>query len=308
VNKPFINEMDMLRLRRSLLMCRLAANSTALVNKQHPGYSTKLQTLDELLQQLLGEPDRKIALFSEWTSMLDLIEPLVKKHNADFVRLDGDVPQRARAALVQRFQTEPQCRLFLTTNAGSTGLNLQAADTVINVDLPWNPAVLEQRIARAHRMGQTNPVQVYILVTEGTIEESLLATLAAKQDLALAALDSESDVDQVLMTRSSEALKQRLERLLGAKPAIDRRPSSHAASHPGGRSGRQCGSNGRDSNGRDSGVRDCCRVRRCAGGIDLGRGGFRGGSGWLGGRQRGVFGRGAAERLGKRRCCWHWCC
>lgn len=219
VNKPFINEMDMLRLRRSLLMCRLAANSTALVNKQHPGYSTKLQTLDELLQQLLGEPDRKIALFSEWTSMLDLIEPLVKKHNADFVRLDGDVPQRARAALVQRFQTEPQCRLFLTTNAGSTGLNLQAADTVINVDLPWNPAVLEQRIARAHRMGQTNPVQVYILVTEGTIEESLLATLAAKQDLALAALDSESDVDQVLMTRSSEALKQRLERLLGAKPA-----------------------------------------------------------------------------------------
>lgn len=219
VQKPFINEMDMLRLRRALLMCRLAANSTALVDKQHPGYSTKLQTLDELLQQLLGEPDRKIALFSEWTSMLDLIEPLVKKHQADYVRLDGDVPQRARSALVQRFQTEPQCRLFLTTNAGSTGLNLQAADTVINVDLPWNPAMLEQRIARAHRMGQTNPVQVYILVTEGTLEESLLATLSAKQDLALAALDAESEVDEVRMTRSSEELKRRLERLLGAKPA-----------------------------------------------------------------------------------------
>ena len=79
--------------------------------------------------------------------------------------------------------------MFLTTNAGSTGLNLQAANTVINVDLPWNPAVLEQRIARAHRMGQKNPVQVYLLVTEGTIEEKLLATLSAKPGLALAALD-----------------------------------------------------------------------------------------------------------------------
>ena len=85
------------------------------------------------------------------------------------------------------------CRFFITTNAGSTGLNLQAANTVINVDLPWNPAVLEQRIGRAHRMGQKQPVQVYVLVTEQTIEENLLTTLSAKKDLALAALDPESD-------------------------------------------------------------------------------------------------------------------
>ena len=86
--------------------------------------------------------------------------------------------------------------MFITTNAGSTGLNLQAANTVINVDLPWNPAVLEQRIGRAHRMGQQQPVQVYVLVTEETIEENLLATLSAKKDLALAALDAESDVSR----------------------------------------------------------------------------------------------------------------
>ena len=111
------------------------------------------------------------------------------------MRLDGSVPQKQRQELVHQFQTDADCRLFLTTNAGSTGLNLQAANTVINVDLPWNPAVLEQRIARAHRMGQTQPVQVFVLVTEGTIEENLLATLAAKKDLALAALDAESEVD-----------------------------------------------------------------------------------------------------------------
>ncbi len=69
---------------------------------------------------------------------------------------------------MHEFQTDPACRLFLTTNAGSTGLNLQAANTIINVDLPWNPAILEQRIARAHRMGQKNPVHVYKLVTEKT--------------------------------------------------------------------------------------------------------------------------------------------
>ena len=96
------------------------------------------------------------------------------------------MPQKDRQALVNRFREDPNCRLFITTNAGSTGLNLQAANTVINVDLPWNPAVLEQRIARAHRMGQQQPVQVYVLVTEGTIEEGLLNTLSAKRDLAMA--------------------------------------------------------------------------------------------------------------------------
>src|SRR5207244_3928502 len=120
-----------------------------------------------------------------------------EKRGLPFVRLDGSVPQKLRQGLVHEFQSNPGCRLFLTTNAGSTGLNLQAANTVINVDLPWNPAVLEQRIARAYRMGQEQPVQVFVLVTEETIEEKLLSTLAAKHQLALAALDTDSDVDQV---------------------------------------------------------------------------------------------------------------
>ena len=134
------------------------------------------------------------------------------------MRLDGSVPQKKRQEIVNRFQNDPQCRLFITTNAGSTGLNLQAANTVINVDLPWNPAVLEQRVGRAHRMGQKQPVQVYVLVTEETIEESLLGTLSAKHDLALAALDAESDVTQVDFKSGVEELRRRLEVLLGAKP------------------------------------------------------------------------------------------
>jgi superfamily II DNA or RNA helicase len=217
VRKKFISEMDLLRLQKELLVCRMTADSTCLVDKQKPGYSTKLERLDELFESLFEEESRKVIVFSEWTTMLDMIEPLLRKRKLEYARLDGSVPQKKRQELVHRFQTDAGCRLFLTTNAGSTGLNLQAANTVVNVDLPWNPAVLEQRIARAHRMGQRQPVQVFVLVTEGTIEESLLATIAAKKDLALAALDVESDVDVVDVASGMHELKGRLEVLLGAR-------------------------------------------------------------------------------------------
>ena len=218
VNKPYISEMDLLRLRKALLMCRMAANSTYLVDKQVPAYSSKLAELHALLGQLCQEEGRKIILFSEWTTMIGLVEPLLEQHGMGYVRLDGSVPQKKRQQLVKRFRDDPECKVFVTTNAGSVGLNLQAADTVVNVDLPWNPAVLEQRIARAHRMGQKRPVQVFVLVTEGTIEENLLATLSAKHELALAALDAESDIDKVDLASGMEELKRRLEVLLGAKP------------------------------------------------------------------------------------------
>jgi superfamily II DNA or RNA helicase len=223
VRKKFISEMDLLRLQKALLMCRMTADSTVLVNKERPGYSTKLEQLDEIFERLFAEEGRKVVLFSEWTTMLDLIEPLLAKRALRYVRLDGSVPQTKRQQLVQEFQTNPDCRLFLTTNAGSTGLNLQAADTVINVDLPWNPAVLEQRIARAHRMGQKRPVHVFVLVTEQTLEESLLTTLAQKKELAQAAIDFDSQIDSVDLQSGMSELKSRLEVLLGVLPeaAVD---------------------------------------------------------------------------------------
>ncbi len=218
VRKPFISEMDLLRLRQALLMCRMAANSTFLCDKREPSYSSKLARLEEILEQGFAENGRKAVLFSEWTTMLGLIEEILQRLKLSYVRLDGSVPQRQRQQLVNEFQSKPDCRLFISTNAGSTGLNLQAANTVINCDLPWNPAVLEQRIARAHRMGQKQPVHALLLVTEQTLEESLLATLSAKKDLALAALDVGSDIDEVALVSGAEELRGRLEILLGAKP------------------------------------------------------------------------------------------
>lgn len=218
--KKYLSEMDLLRLQKALLFCRMAANSTYLVDKVPPGYSSKLAEFENLIDQLIDEEDRKIVLFSEWTTMLNLIEPILGKRRVSYVRLDGSIPQKKRQGLINAFQKDRRCKLFITTNAGATGLNLQAANTVINVDLPWNPAVLEQRISRVHRMGQKRPVQAYLLVTEETLEEKLLGTLSAKHDLALAALDPESAVDTVHLASGMEELKRRLELLLGTKPVV----------------------------------------------------------------------------------------
>jgi SNF2 family DNA or RNA helicase len=218
INKKFLTEMDILRLQKALLMCRMSADSTFLVDKQAPGYSSKLNELKILLDQLIGEENRKILLFSEWTTMLNLIEPLLEESRVKYVRLDGKVPQKKRQGLVHRFRKDRECRLFITTNAGATGLNLQAANTVINVDLPWNPAVLEQRIGRAHRMGQKRPVQIFVLVTEDTLEESLLGTLSAKHALSLAVLDPDSKASEVALASGMDELKRRLEILIGNKP------------------------------------------------------------------------------------------
>ena len=218
LSKRYISEMDLLRLQKALLICRMAANSTFLVDKQHPGYSSKLEELDMLLENLMAEKDRKIVLFSEWTTMLNLIAPILEKHRLNYIRLDGSVPQKKRLGLISQFQKDPECKVFITTNAGSTGLNLQSANTVINVDLPWNPAVLEQRIGRAHRMGQKRPVQIFLLVTKDTLEESLLGTLSAKQALFLATLDPESENASIDMASGMDELKKRLEILIGNKP------------------------------------------------------------------------------------------
>lgn len=217
--KKFMTEMDRIVLMACLTNARMACDSTYLLDQEQQEYSSKLERLTELLEALFEDPTRKIVLFSEWRRMLDRIESRIAGLGANFVRLDGQVPQKKRAELIARFQNDPECRVICMTNAGSTGLNLQAANTVINVDLPWNPAVLEQRIARAYRMGQKNPVHIYKLVTvapgtDETLEERLLDTLASKQDLADASINFDSNVNEVAMVSGMEDLKRRLEVVL----------------------------------------------------------------------------------------------
>ena len=150
--------------------------------------SAKLDALIELLGTLLDE-GRKVLLFSQFTGMLDLVEPALDRRGIDYLRLTGDTPGRARAGIVRRFQDGAAPLFLISLKAGGVGLNLTAADTVIHYDPWWNPAVENQATDRAHRIGQDKPVFVYKLICQGTVEEKILALQARKAELAQAVLE-----------------------------------------------------------------------------------------------------------------------
>jgi superfamily II DNA/RNA helicase len=127
--------------------------------------------------------------------MHELLVRRMKKKRFDHVLFHGGVDGTQRKALVDRFREDDRCRAFLATDAGGVGLNLQHASVVVNMDLPWNPAVLEQRIGRVHRLGQRQPVRVVNFVAQGTIEEGMLSVLKFKKSLFAGVLDGgESEV------------------------------------------------------------------------------------------------------------------
>jgi len=172
----------LLKLRQVCCDPRLVKLDSArkIVAKGHAA-SAKLELLMEMLEELLDE-GRKILLFSQFTSMLGLIEDEVKKARIPYVKLTGQT--RDRVTPIDNFQNGVVPLFLISLKAGGTGLNLTAADTVIHYDPWWNPAVEEQATARAHRMGQDKPVFVYKLMTQGTVEEKILALQSRKKGLA----------------------------------------------------------------------------------------------------------------------------
>ena len=128
----------------------------------------------------------------------------------------GTVPQKRRRAEINAFKSDPLCRVFLSTDSGAAGLNLQNASVVINCDLPWNPAKLEQRIARAWRKHQTRPVTVINLVSENTIEHRMLGTLSNKQALADGVLDRMGDLKEIKLQSGRQAFLAKLQQLVTA--------------------------------------------------------------------------------------------
>ena len=182
--------------------------------------SPKLEELERVLEGLLQEPDRKIIIFSEWERMLQLVRELAGELGVEAAWHTGSVPQARRREEINRFKHDPACRLFLSTDSGSVGLNLQAASAVINVDLPWNPAKLEQRIARAWRKHQTRSVTVINLVAEKTIEHSILYLLESKQALADGLLDGHGDLGALKMPSGRGAIIDRMRAMLDGVEAL----------------------------------------------------------------------------------------
>ncbi len=184
----FLSDKDQRRMTCALQNMRMSCNSTYLLD-QETDHGVKADELAALFDDLFADPEAKAVVFSQWTRTHDIVIRRLEARGLGYVSFHGGVPSEKRPALVERFRDDPTCRVFLSTDAGSTGLNLQRASTLVNMDLPWNPAVLEQRIARIHRMGQSRPVRIINFVSKGTIEEGMLSVLAFKRSLSAGILD-----------------------------------------------------------------------------------------------------------------------
>lgn len=206
------------KLLRELAVMRMLCDTPYILDHE-TRTCPKLEELDRIFDEVLAAPDVKVIVFSEWERMLELVRDLCRKRGLGYAWHTGSVPQQKRRTEIRLFKDDPHCRVFLSTDSGGVGLNLQNASVVINCDLPWNPAKLEQRIARAWRKHQKNPVTVLNLIAADTIEQRMLGTLEAKRTLADGVLDLKGDLHEVPLRPAGQSFLQRLEQTLSAAPA-----------------------------------------------------------------------------------------
>ena len=191
-DRHFLSDKDRKRLLLLLSQMRMICDSSYILD-QKTRYDTKVEECVNIVSDIISEEGEKVVVFSQWERMTRLIAKELEAKEIGFEYLHGGVPSEKRKNLVDNFMNEPSSRVFLSTDAGSTGLNLQAAATIINIDLPWNPAVLEQRIGRIYRLGQQNNIQVINLVAPHSIEESMVGKLRFKTSMFEGVLDDGED-------------------------------------------------------------------------------------------------------------------
>ncbi len=229
--RPLIQQ-EQDKLQRELAMMRMICDTNYILDPEDRT-CPKLAEIEKLLDEC-GENDAKVIIFSEWERMLQLVRELCVERGTGYAWHTGSVPQQRRRAEINAFKDDPQCRVFLSTDAGATGLNLQAASVVINCDLPWNPAKLEQRIARAWRKHQTKPVTVINLISENTLEHRMLETLALKQTVAASVLDRPGQVKEIKLRSGRQAMVERLQQLV-SPAGVGRGAGAQSAASPGGK-------------------------------------------------------------------------
>ncbi len=212
-------------LMQALQRARMACNAAGLIDGVTRG-APKLDELARLLETLCLEDDHKVVVFSQWERMTRLAVEVCGKLGLGVANLHGGIPTKRRGALIERFREDPACRVFVSTDAGGVGLNLQAATALINLDLPWNPAVLEQRLARVHRLGQKHPTHVFLLITGEGYEGKVAGLLEAKRALFLTVVDPNAEDDVV--GQNARLLDLAVDALGGGEPSDD--DAAHAQS------------------------------------------------------------------------------
>ena len=190
----FLSEEERRRMLLMLGQMRMLADSTFIIDQNlDTRHDVKVSEAMNILSDALEGSDTKVVIFSEWERMARLMAMELDARGLSYAFLHGGVEDRKRNDIIEHFQNDSQCRIFLSTDTGSTGLNLQTAGILINLDLPWNPAVLEQRIGRIYRIGQDDPIQVLNLVSKDSIEERMIDRLRFKRSLFEGALDGGDD-------------------------------------------------------------------------------------------------------------------
>jgi superfamily II DNA or RNA helicase len=207
------------RMMAALQQARMACDAAGLVDKETEG-SPKLDELEAILDELCRLSGLKAVVFSQWERMTEMVEQRVRRLGLGCVRLHGGVPSANRGALVDRFREDDAVQVFISTDAGGVGLNLQCASVLVNLDIPWNPAVLDQRIARIHRLGQSQRVQVILLVAAESYEERVLGLVQGKRVLFDNVVDPEASEDVMGVSRRlAEVLADDLAGTEGPGPA-----------------------------------------------------------------------------------------
>ncbi len=217
-----LTQQEQEKLLRELNMMRMTCDTNYILDSKDRA-CPKLRELEKILEECRENRDVKLLIFSEWVRMLELVRELCERMRMGYALHTGAIPQRRRRAEILLFKSDPDCRVFLSTESGGTGLNLQSASIVVNCDMPWNPAKLEQRIARAWRKHQTRPVTVINLVSEHTIEHRMLGTLSAKQQLADGVLDLQGDLKSIKLASGRQAFVARLQQIM-ARPLPEPEP------------------------------------------------------------------------------------
>ncbi|MBT6006777.1 MAG: DEAD/DEAH box helicase, partial [Prolixibacteraceae bacterium] len=199
IRKKFLTPYDLQRMQLLLANMRMVCDSTYLIDDE-TNESPKLEELKHILIEKLDVKNtaRKIIIFSEWIKVHKLIGKLLRDNNIGFVELNGKIPVKSRGELIRKFEENQHYKIFLSTEAGGSGLNLQVADILFNFELPWNPAKKNQRIGRIDRLGQTSKkLTIFNFITRNSIEQQIASGLLVKQSLFDGVLGDNSNKDFV---------------------------------------------------------------------------------------------------------------
>lgn len=205
IRQGMLSESDREKLLMLLNCMRMVCDSTYILN-QKTNHGNKIAELNELLSELLQNGDNKIVIFSQWKRMFELVIKELEKLGIEFVYLNGDISARQRKEIIDVFQDNDEIKVFLSTDAGGVGVNLQSANVLINLDLPWNPAVLEQRIGRIYRLGQKKHVNIFNFIARLSIEHRILYLLDFKKSVFKGVIEEEGE-DNVMLESFLESVK-----------------------------------------------------------------------------------------------------